>query len=560
MVAGMKRFGAAISLCLTLGLAAVASLALLLTLPGPPGVRDADGSGLQQHPERSVGQRQRPARSVVLRDLPAGPGAKLVERERANALTVCPAGPPTCDYATIQSAVDAAHDGDVIKVAAATYTDLHARPVPPGYSSPPASGIITQVLFIDKSLTIRGGYSTAFVEPPDLQARPATLDAQKEGRALFIAGDINPTIEGLHLTGGTASGLGGGGLLLNDAGGGVYVISATATFRGNRVFSNTAVLGGGLFLKNSAAILSGNTVSSNHAFAIGGGLYLHVSDAALVGNIVTANSAGGLGGGLYLVLSDAALSGNDVSGNDAVGPGGGLYLFLSDASLRSNIVVANSAGSGGGGLYLSSSDASLSGNTISANGTSRQGGGLYLDRSDVTLTNNVIADNLANGAGGGLYSYCSSPRLLYTTIARNAGGDGSGVCVAGSNSTLVVTNSILVSHKVGITVRAGNTVTLEATLWGTDTWSNDTDWVGGGTIITGTINLWSGPDFVDAGNGDYHIGPDSGALDAGVDTGVATDIDHEPRPYQTPDLGADEYWPPGTLNRFYLPLVLRQSP
>jgi len=32
-------------------------------------------------------------------------------------LTVCPAGPPDCDYAVIQDAVDAAADGDIIKVA-----------------------------------------------------------------------------------------------------------------------------------------------------------------------------------------------------------------------------------------------------------------------------------------------------------------------------------------------------------------------------------------------------------------------------------------------------------
>jgi hypothetical protein len=45
-----------------------------------------------------------------------------------------------------------------------------------------------------------------------------------------------------------------------------------------------------------------------------------------------------------------------------------------------------------------------------------------------------------------------------------------------------------------------------------------------------------------------------------VDAGIKTDVDHEPRPYQTPDLGADEYWPPGALKRAYLPVVLHQFP
>jgi uncharacterized repeat protein (TIGR01451 family) len=46
---------------------------------------------------------------------------------------------------------------------------------------------------------------------------------------------------------------------------------------------------------------------------------------------------------------------------------------------------------------------------------------------------------------------------------------------------------------------------------------------------------------VDPDNGDYHIGPGSAAIDAGVDAGVTTDIDGQARPSGLgPDLGADE--------------------
>jgi hypothetical protein len=32
---------------------------------------------------------------------------------------------------------------------------------------------------------------------------------------------------------------------------------------------------------------------------------------------------------------------------------------------------------------------------------------------------------------------------------------------------------------------------------------------------------------------------------------------HEPRTYQEPDIGADEYWPPSALKIIYLPAIMR---
>ena len=63
---------------------------------------------------------------------------------------------------------------------------------------------------VRKSVTIRGGYTTSFNEPPDPVANPTTLDAQGNGRVLFIAGVyfrpyISPTIEGLRIIGGDST-------------------------------------------------------------------------------------------------------------------------------------------------------------------------------------------------------------------------------------------------------------------------------------------------------------------------------------------------------------------
>ena len=132
-------------------------------------------------------------------------------------IRVAPSGSDTPDCGsqvapcqTIQYAVDLALEGDEIRVATGNYTGVYSRPVPEGYPFPPASGNILQTVYISKTVTIRGGYTTTFNDPPDPQANPTTLDAQGAGRAMVIAGAISPTVEGLRLTGGNSDGLGGG--------------------------------------------------------------------------------------------------------------------------------------------------------------------------------------------------------------------------------------------------------------------------------------------------------------------------------------------------------------
>ena len=492
---------------------------------------------------------------------------RQTQAQEGGVLYVAPSGDcggQTPCFDNVQAAVDAATSpDDVVKVAAGTYTGVNHY------------GGLAQVVYISKSVTIRGGYTTNW-DSPDPDANPTTLDAQGQGRVLYITGAISPTIEGLRVTGGDAAGL-GGGVRGRDAGSGVYVTTARAIIRDSQVFSNTADLGGGLYLHSSDATLSDNTVSSNTAHENGGGLYLSASDATLSGNAISHNTAywvsgGGLcldasnatlsgntishntagedGGGLHLDESDAALSGNTVTSNSA-DDGGGLYLDESDAVLSGNAVTSNTARSGGG-LYLRRSALMLSGNTVISN-SADDGGGLYLDASDATLINNLVADNQAHRTGGGLHIEASSPRLLHTTVASN----GSGIYVTKAwwgpyYSTVALTNTILVSHTVGVAVTTGNTATLEATLWGADAWANATDWGGEGAIITGTINVWGDPAFVDPDAADYHIGPGSAAIDAGVDAGVTTDMDGHPRPIGSGfDIGADEY-----VAIVYLPITL----
>jgi parallel beta-helix repeat protein len=203
------------------------------------------------------------------------------------------------------------------------------------------------------------------------------------------------------------------------------------------------------------------------------------------------------------------------------------------ASITGNIVTDNWSDFEADGICLYGGSATLKGNIISSHYR-----GMTIKGSEATLTNNVFANN----QWCGLEIIDSSTRLRHNTVTCTSciKDYGTGICVYGG--TVEMVNTILVSYNAGITVTTGSIATLEATLWGSGSWANETDWGGDGTISTGAINIWGDPAFVDPSAGDYHISANSAAIDAGVDAGVDDDIDGHPRPMGGGyDIGADEF-------------------
>jgi hypothetical protein len=316
------------------------------------------------------------------------------------------------DYWTVQAAVDAARSADdVVKVAGhCTVVSDH--------------GDLTQLVHIDKPLTLRGGYTVTNWVSSNPIANPTILDAEGSGRVIYIGGPITVTVEGFRITGGDATGLGGGPSSA-DAGGGIYVTGGAGLIKSNWIYSNTA--------------------------DVGGGLYLGSGNSSLVNNIISDNSSATEGDGVYIAGSTTDLVHNTIARNGAT-PGSGTGIFVTD-------------------------DGSLT--------------------SSVTLT-----------------------------------------------------NTILVSHSVGLKVTAGNTAAVEATLWGAGVWSNAADWQGPGSVFVGSINIREEPAFSCPGRSsscspssssqEYHISFSSPARNSGLDLGIESDVDGDPRSDGKPDVGADE--------------------
>jgi CSLREA domain-containing protein len=446
----------------------------------------------------------------------AAMSSPVITSEGINSVfTVCPDGPPICDFSVIQDAVDAAAWGDTIQVAADTYSQINNY------------GGLAQILYLDKSITIQGGYTTTFTAPPDPIANPTILDAQGAGRVVYMSNEgAAPVLEGLVMTGGDATGLGG------------------------TPYGDDA--GGGLYLWGGATVISDCVITGNYAPQDGGGIYMRMfSQAQLIRNEISQNQAN-YGGGIYIWYSYPRVAENRIAMNSANGSGGGIWLGVySQATFDHNLFLGNeglgTGNEGAGGMLGERCTLQLDGNIFRENSVGGGGSGLTLIRCDATLTNNIFADNQVNDAGGNLCLTGANAVLYHNTFAGTSGGTPSGIYLAThweprySQATLV--NTIIVSETTGIYAESGNTADLEATLWGSGAWANDADWGGPGSIVTGTVNLWGDPIFIDPQSGDYHIAASSQAVDAGIDAGVQTDIDGQARPNGLgPDIGADEHY------------------
>ncbi len=380
----------------------------------------------------------------------------------------CGTGAPC--YDTVQAAIDASASGDEIRIAAGVYSGVNNQ------------GGKSQVVYIAKSLTLRGGYTTANWNTPDPEANVTEINAQTLGRVVYISGtETIVTLEGLHFTYGDSSGLGGHSptpFENYDAGGGVYVDGASVICDQCAIghsFSPSNGFGGGLYLTYGGLTMTGTLVEENEAGS-GGGVYLYKTQSQIgsssifylndgsairvVEGIFTLQDSQLLdneGGGVSIHKAPVVITGNVISGSNGSGisiGGGGSGGSISYNTIRANVNAGLSIGDGnfevagneiaynrgsgydddpgviikpvwGGDVTLRNNHIHHNGNTYS----SCRGAGVHIDTGPnglVTLAGNLIEDNFAgedavissHGYGGGVY-LTGDNILLDGNIIRN---------------------------------------------------------------------------------------------------------------------------------------------
>ncbi len=277
------------------------------------------------------------------------------------------------DYPSIQAGMDAAGEGDVVKVAQGTY----------------AENIVMR-----QGVSLSGGYA------PDFSGRDISLYT-----SVIDGGGKGPVVMFDHLAAGSIDGF--------------------------RIVNGRADRGGGIFCVDSVSIIiTNNDITGNKAF-LGGGICGARAELEITNNIITHNSAEGkdptplMGGGIYCSLSNPIIKNNTISGNTSGGAGGGIALerTKATATVSNNIIKDNKAIREGGGIGIYTSRADIENNLISGN-TGNVGGGVVSFKANPILRNNIIAGNSAPRGGGAIYDSKSSVRIVNSTLVRNSSDAG----------------------------------------------------------------------------------------------------------------------------------------
>jgi predicted outer membrane repeat protein len=167
--------------------------------------------------------------------------------------------------------------------------------------------------------------------------------------------------------------------------------------------------GGGLYASGADVTLDSVTVTDNYASEDGGGIYSIFGSLTLIDSTITENYSGDDGGGVY-VDGELIVSGGEISGNEAADDGGGIKVYdslFATATISGTTIESNDAGDDGGGVAVYSpidSEVTLVDSIIRRNQASDNGGGVYVTTNPSSHSGEAwVTCSVTPGATGGFY-------------------------------------------------------------------------------------------------------------------------------------------------------------
>ena len=266
------------------------------------------------------------------------------------------------DHSTIQDAINAAREGDVVMVATGTYPEN---------------------IVMKEGVMLKGGYSSDF-SARDISLYVTVIDGGQNGPVVLFENIFTALIDGFTVTNGYSS------------------------------------YGGGIYFFKSSPVISGNTITGNQASDSGGGIFCNQSNPEISENIITKNSAIKYGAGIDCFnKSSPLITGNTITENQASEGGGGIFCNQSNPVIADNIISKNSANSGGGIYCYYDSNPEISNNILSGNRAFHYGSAIFCWWSAPEISNCTIVRNSTIIRGAFYIGGSSAPQILNTVFWQN---------------------------------------------------------------------------------------------------------------------------------------------
>jgi hypothetical protein len=290
-------------------------------------------------------------------------------------------------FPTIQAAIDASSNGEVIAVLPGTYKE--------------------NLDFLGKAITL------VSANGPDV----TVLDGGQNGSVVsFVNGEGKDSVlRGFKVKNGHAA-----------SGGGINCSQASPVMYNNQIIGNSATgSGGGVCLSDTEALLDNNLIQSNSCTGPGGGVYCRKGKPRVLNCTISNNTAGGTGGGICIRQSLGEIRYCNIFGNKSNTAGGGISCtnFAAPDIMNCMVHGNHALGESGGGLSLDQSSPVLHGLTVAGNTAAATGGGIYFTLGSSKVYNLICWGNQAPDYPE-IHQNTANPDIRYSNIKGGWNGEG----------------------------------------------------------------------------------------------------------------------------------------
>ncbi|MDR2971098.1 MAG: T9SS type A sorting domain-containing protein [Bacteroidales bacterium] len=415
-------------------------------------------------------------------------------------------GTPSNPYRTIQAAVNAASNGDIIKVAKGAYSEA--------------------VQISQKKVQLLGGFAgNGIFDSADPQANITIINGTIAAPCILVYIDAQAISGSLIISGFT----------IQNGQRGIELSGEYSGFLNNITIENNIIENNG----------------TQDTDKRGGGIGLEGNDVTIKNNIIRNNKSGR--GAAIGVTSGApdnfVIACNRIENNTGYGDHAGGVIINGTGTITENIFDGNIAAAAydygwGGGILVFNYDTTklitLSHNVWRNNQAPSRGGAVFIDEAGkVKMEHELFYNNKTEKSGSAIYvdaDYNYNPSVLYMdncTVSENATDAGEAALFV-QESIAHVQNCIFWNNSKDFELVTEGEAHTELTVNYTLTQQG----------FTGTGNFSSDPLFADASNGDFHVkskngrydpstgqfvkdGVNSPAIDAG---NPSSDFSKEPQP------------------------------